>query len=61
MSHTVKSWERVVEHRLRGIINISDNHFNFIPRGSTAEAIHLLRQMIEYQKGKKEGFAYGIY
>jgi hypothetical protein len=62
MSHTMKKlWERVIEHRLKGIIKISDNQFSFMPERSTIEAIYLLRQMIEYYRKKKEEFAYGIY
>ena len=45
--HTMKLWERVIEHRLRHNVKISENHFGFMPGRSTTEAIHLLRQLIE--------------
>jgi hypothetical protein len=47
MSHSMKLWERVIEHRLRGITGISLNQFGFMPRRSTIEAIFLIRQVME--------------
>jgi hypothetical protein len=35
MSHTMKLWERVIEHRLRGTMRISMNQFGFMPGRST--------------------------
>ena len=46
MCHTMKFWERVIEHRLRQNVIISENQFGFMPGRSTTEAIHLL-QLIE--------------
>jgi len=57
--HTMKFWERVIEHMLRQNIKISENQFEFMPRRSTTEAIHLLRQLIE--QFLEEKFAYGLY
>jgi hypothetical protein len=31
MSHTMKLWERIIEHRLRGVTNITENQFGFMP------------------------------
>ncbi|KAM2572897.1 hypothetical protein TB1_007460 [Malus domestica] len=42
MSHTMKLWERVIEHRLRQKTRVSDNQFGFMPGRSTMEAIYLL-------------------
>jgi hypothetical protein len=42
MSHTMKLWERVIEHRLRKLITISKNQFGFIPGKSSMEAIFLI-------------------
>ncbi|KAM1556818.1 hypothetical protein ACFX10_040308 [Malus domestica] len=42
MSHTMKLWERVIEHRLRQETRVSDNQFGFMPGRSTMEAIYLL-------------------
>jgi hypothetical protein len=55
MSHTMKLWERTIEHRLRGLTNITENQFGFMPRRSTVEAIFLIRQLMErYREQKKD-------
>lgn len=54
MSHTMKLWERVIEHRLRGITKVSENQFGFMPGRSTMEAIHLLRRLMEKYREKKK-------
>ena len=41
MSHTMKSWEKVVDHQLRLVTTISDNLFGFIPEKLATEAIYL--------------------
>ena len=43
MSHTMKLWERVIEHHLRCITSVSCNQFGFMPGRSTMEAIFLAR------------------
>ena len=53
MSHTMKLWKRVIEHRLRLEINISQNQFGFMPGRSTTEAIHLLRHLMETYRVQK--------
>jgi len=58
MCHTIKFWERVIEHMLRQNVTISENQFGFMPGRSTTEAIHLLRQLISREEEK---FAYGLY
>ena len=47
LSHTMKIWERVVELRLRRIVTISENQFDFMPGRSTMEAIHLVRRLVK--------------
>ena len=54
MSHTMKLWERVIEHRLRAITRVSMNKFGFMPRRSTMEAIFLIRQVMERYREKKK-------
>ena len=54
MSHTMKLWERIIDHRLRRETTISDNQFGFMPGRSTMEAIFLVRQLMEKYKEKKE-------
>jgi hypothetical protein len=39
MSHTIKLWERIIEHRLRGVNNVTEKQFSFMPGRSTIEAI----------------------
>jgi hypothetical protein len=43
MSHTMKLWERVIEHRLRRLTRVTQNQFGFMPGRSTMEAIFLVR------------------
>ena len=54
MSHTMKLWERVIEQRLRGMMQISTNQFGFMPRRSTTEAIFLIRQIMEWFREQKD-------
>ncbi|CAO1939222.1 unnamed protein product [Urochloa humidicola] len=55
MSHTMKLWERVIEHRLRRVTNVTQNQFGFMPGRSTMEAIFLIRQLMErYREQKKD-------
>ena len=44
---------RIIEHRLRQNVTISENQFGFMPGRSTTEAIHLLRQLIERFRERK--------
>ncbi|PWZ08025.1 Transposon TX1 uncharacterized protein [Zea mays] len=37
MSHTIKLWERVIEHRLREMTHITMNQFGFMPGRTTME------------------------
>jgi hypothetical protein len=54
MSHTMKLWERVIEHFLRGMMHITVNQFGFMPERSTMEAIFLIRQVMERYKEQKK-------
>jgi hypothetical protein len=55
MSHTMKLWERIIEHRLRRVTNVTENQFDFMPERSTMEAIFLIRQLMErYMEQKKD-------
>jgi hypothetical protein len=54
MSHTMKLWERIIEHRLRGVTNVTENQFSFMLGRSTMEVIFLIRQLIERCKEKKK-------
>ena len=54
MSHTMKLWERVIEHRLRRMTNVAKNQSGFMTGRATMEAIFLVRQLMErYREQKK--------
>jgi hypothetical protein len=50
----MKLWERVIEHRLRGMTHITMNQIGFMPERSTMEAIFLIRQVKERYKEQKD-------
>ncbi|MCJ8737802.1 hypothetical protein PDJAM_G00028250 [Pangasius djambal] len=55
MSHTMKLWERVVEARLRKVVEICEQQYGFMPRKSTKNAIFALRILMEkYRDGQRE-------
>jgi Reverse transcriptase (RNA-dependent DNA polymerase) len=55
MSHIMKFWERVIEHRLRKLTTVSKNQFGFMPGRSIMETIFLIRQLMEiHRKHKKD-------
>ncbi|KAK3545436.1 hypothetical protein QTP70_007637, partial [Hemibagrus guttatus] len=55
MSHTMKLWERVVEARLRKVVEICEQQYGFMPRKSTTDAVFALRILMEkYRDGQKE-------
>jgi hypothetical protein len=43
MSHTMKLWERVIEHRLKKLTTVFKNQFGFMLGRSTMETIFLIR------------------
>ncbi|KAK3536514.1 hypothetical protein QTP86_013837 [Hemibagrus guttatus] len=47
MSHTMKLWERVVEARLRKVVEICEQQYGFMPRKSTTDAIFALRILMK--------------
>ncbi|KAK3544616.1 hypothetical protein QTP86_018099, partial [Hemibagrus guttatus] len=55
MSHTMKLWERVVEARLRKVVEICEQQYGFMPRKSTTDAMFALRILMEkYRDGQRE-------
>jgi hypothetical protein len=42
MSHRIKLCERIIEQRLSGVTNVTENQFGFMPGRSTMEAIFLI-------------------
>jgi len=47
MSHTMKLWERILERRLRQMVEISSNQFGLMAGRSTTDAIFALRILLE--------------
>ncbi|KAK3529887.1 hypothetical protein QTP86_007205 [Hemibagrus guttatus] len=55
MSYTMKLWERVVEARLRKVVEICEQQYGFMPRKSTTDVIFALRILMEkYRDGQRE-------
>ncbi|KAK3512316.1 hypothetical protein QTP70_004627 [Hemibagrus guttatus] len=51
----MKLWERVVEGRLRKVVEICEQQYGFMPRKSTTDAIFALRILMEkYRAGQRE-------
>ncbi|KAI5749565.1 hypothetical protein M8J76_009230 [Diaphorina citri] len=54
LSHSMKIYERVIENRLRKIINIHENQCGFVSGKSTMDAVQTVRIMVEkYRDAKK--------
>jgi hypothetical protein len=47
MRHTIKLCEMIIEHILRGVANVIENKFGFMPERSTMEPIFLIRQLMK--------------
>jgi hypothetical protein len=54
ISHTMKLWERIIQHRLRGVTNVTENQFGFMPVRSTVKTIFLIRQLMERCREQKK-------
>ena len=55
MCHSMKLYERIIENRLRNVVNISEHQFGFMKGKSTTDAIFALRQLQEkYREGQQE-------
>jgi hypothetical protein len=55
MSHTMKLWKMIIEYRLRGVTNVTENQFDFMLERSTMETIFLISQLMErYREQKKD-------
>jgi hypothetical protein len=46
MSRAMKLWERIIEHRLSGVTNVTENQFGFMPGRLTMETIFLIRRLM---------------
>jgi hypothetical protein len=50
----MKLWERIIEHCLRGVANVTKNQFGFMPGRSAMEVIFLIRQLMERCREQKK-------
>ena len=49
----MKLWERVIEDRLRAVIEISENRFGFRSGRSMIKDTHILRRLMEFYRDSK--------
>ena len=55
MNHTMKVWERIIEARLRDVVEISKQQYGFMPGKGTTDVIFALRMLMEkYREGQRE-------
>jgi hypothetical protein len=54
MSHTIKLYERIIEHRLRRVTNVTENQFEFMLERSTMDVIFLIRQLMKRCREQKK-------
>jgi hypothetical protein len=50
----MKLWERIIEHRLREVTNVTENQFGFMLGRSTMETIFLIRQLMKRCREQKK-------
>ena len=61
MSHFMKLWERVIESRLREIVNIREIQFGFRPGMSTTEPVFALRQLQEKCRERTKIYTWSLW
>ncbi|VDM78836.1 unnamed protein product [Strongylus vulgaris] len=54
MSHTLKTFKRVLETRLRAIIELPSNQCGFVKGAGAADAIHTVRVVTEKYRERRE-------
>ncbi|EYB90344.1 hypothetical protein Y032_0221g2564 [Ancylostoma ceylanicum] len=54
IAHTMKIHERLVDMRLRGVVEIASDQFGFIPERSAIDAIFIARQVMEKYREKNK-------
>ena len=55
LEHAMKIVERVLERRIRTLVNLNEMQFGFMPEKGTVDAIFIVRRMQEeYQKKDKK-------
>ena len=56
MSHTMKVWKKIIEARLRDIVEISKQQYGFMPGKETTDTMFALKMLMEkkYREGQRE-------
>ncbi|EYC30358.1 hypothetical protein Y032_0005g2605 [Ancylostoma ceylanicum] len=54
IAHTMKIYERLLDMRLREMVEISPDQFGFVPELSTIDAIFIARQLMEKYREKNK-------
>ena len=54
LEHGMKVWEKILDGRLKSIVNISNNQFGFMPGRSTTDASFIFRQLQQKYSEKKK-------
>ena len=54
LEHSMKVWEKILDRRLKTVVNVSSNQFGFSAGRSTTDAIFILRQMQQKYVEKKK-------
>jgi hypothetical protein len=56
MSHTMKLWDRVIKHRLRGITRIPTRQFGIHARKVNHGSYFLIRQVMDQYRNQKRTY-----
>ena len=59
MAHTMKLWERIIDHRIRQVVELDYIQFGFRKGRSTTEPIVALRILQEKYREKANDLHYG--
>ena len=55
ITHTMKIWEKIIEARLKDIVEISKQQYGFMPGRRTTDAIFAFKMLMKnYRKGQRE-------
>ena len=56
ISHTMKVWERIIEARLRDILQINEEQYEFMPGKETTHAMFALKMLMKKYRKVKESY-----
>ncbi|EYC19017.1 hypothetical protein Y032_0025g1118 [Ancylostoma ceylanicum] len=54
IAHTMKIYGRLLDRRLRDMLEIASYQFGFVPKRSTIDAIFIVRQVVEKYREKNK-------